>query len=73
MSLDEIVKPVIAVRYVVALGKRDISFLGRFTWDTLLDFEGLARVLTVLTRGYLFHLPEDNLIEIGSFNKPFER
>lgn len=44
-----------------AIGKRDTSFLGRFTWDTLLDFEGLARVLTVLARGFLFHHPDGSL------------
>ena len=105
MLLDEIVKPVIAVRYVVALGKRDllwdllpdavppmcwrcamvnewseflqytspvtyaasgkrdVRFLGRFTWDTLLDFEGLARVLTILARGHLFHRPDGSLTD----------
>ena len=41
----------------MASGKRDTRFLGRFTWDTLLDFEGLARILTVLARGFLFHHP----------------
>ena len=44
-------------------GKRDTSFLGRFTWDTLLDFEGLARVLTILARGYLFHLSDGSLTD----------
>ena len=38
-----------------ASGKNDTTYLGRFTFDTLLDFEGLARVLTILARGYLFH------------------
>ena len=51
-----------AVTYA-ASGKRDTSFLGRFTWDTLLDFEGLARVLTGLARGYLFHLPDGSLAD----------
>ena len=46
-----------------ASGKRDVRFLGRFTWDTLLDFEGLARILTVLARGYLFHLPDGSLAD----------
>ena len=46
-----------------ASGKRDTSFLGRFTWDTLLDFEGLARVLTVLARGFLFHHPDGSLAD----------
>lgn len=36
-------------------GKNDTTYLGRFTFDTLLDFEGLARILTILARGYLFH------------------
>ena len=39
----------------VASGKNDTTYLGRFTFDTLLDFEGLARMLTILARGYLFH------------------
>ena len=38
-----------------ASGKNDTTYLGRFTFDTLLDFEGLARVLTIVARGYLFH------------------
>ena len=41
-----------------ASGKRGAGFLGRFTWDTLLDFEGLARIFTILARGYLFHHPD---------------
>ena len=47
----------------VASGKRDVRFLGRFTWDTLLDFEGLARVLTILARGYLVHFPDGSLTD----------
>ena len=46
-----------------ASGKRDVRFLGRFTWGTLLDFEGLARVLTVLARGFLFHHPDGSLTD----------
>ena len=46
-----------------ASGKRDVRFLGRFTWDTLLDFEGLARVLTILARGFLFHHPDGSLTD----------
>ena len=34
-------------------GKTDNAFLGRFTFDMLKDFEGLARVLTVLARGFM--------------------
>ena len=35
-------------------GKRDTSWLGRFTFNTFLDFEGLGRILTIIARGYLF-------------------
>lgn len=34
--------------------KRDTTYMGRFTMDMILDFNGLARVLTILARGYLF-------------------
>lgn len=44
--------------HYAAAGKRDASYLGRFTFDTLLDFEGLTRVLTILARGCLFHAPD---------------
>lgn len=42
-----------AVSYSAA-GKYDGTYLGRFTYDMLLKFEGLARVLTVIARGYMF-------------------
>ena len=35
-------------------GKTDYSFLGRFTFDMLLIFEGFARILTVLARGFMW-------------------
>lgn len=38
-----------------AARKRDTTYMGRFTFDTMMDFEGLSRVLTILARGYLFH------------------
>ena len=41
------------VRYK-ADGKRDRTWKGRFTMDMLLDFQGFARILTILARGYLF-------------------
>ena len=44
-----------------AAGKRDTTYMGRFTFDTLMDFEGLSRVLTILTRGYLFHTEDGSL------------
>ncbi len=43
-----------AVDYT-ARNKQDTTYLGRFTFDTILDFEGLNRVLTILARGFLFH------------------
>lgn len=46
-----------------AAGKNDTTYLGRFTFDTLLDFEGLARVLTILARGYLFHEADGSILQ----------
>ena len=36
-----------------ANGKRDMSFLGRFTFDMLIKQIGLHRVLTIIARGYM--------------------
>ena len=33
--------------------KGDTAFLGRFTFESLLNFEGLVGILTILARGYL--------------------
>ena len=33
--------------------KSDTTWLGRFTFATILEFEGMARILTVLARGSL--------------------
>ena len=52
-----------------ATGKRDNSYLGRFTYTTLTDFEGMARILTILARGYLFHDADGNILD----EKPKER
>lgn len=41
------------VRYM-AKGKSDTTFLGRFTYDTILKFEGITRILTILAWGYMF-------------------
>lgn len=41
-------------------GKRDTTYMGRFTMGMILDFNGLARVLTVLARGYLFADADEN-------------
>lgn len=37
-----------------AKGKRDTTWLGRFTFDMLLTFVGFQRVLTIIARGYMF-------------------
>lgn len=37
-----------------AQNKYDSTYLGRFTFDTLLKFEGLSRILTIIARGYMF-------------------
>ena len=37
-----------------ANGKRDMSFLGRFTFDMLIKQIGMHRVLTTIARGYMF-------------------
>lgn len=51
-----------AVNYT-ARNKQDTTYLGRFTFDTILDFEGLNRVLTILARGFLFHNENGKPIE----------
>ena len=38
-----------------AVSKHDLSYLGRFSFKTVTDFEGFGRILTVLARGYIFH------------------
>lgn len=38
--------------------KKDNGFLGRFTMDMIMENYGLARILTILARGYLFHNPD---------------
>ena len=40
------------VKYEVSR-KGDTAFLGRFTFESLLNFEGMGRILTILARGYL--------------------
>ena len=38
-----------------AIGKRDTSYIGRFTFRSFTEFEGLGRILTIIARGYLFN------------------
>ena len=51
-----------AVNYT-ARNKQDTTYLGRFTFDTILDFEGLNRVLAILARGFLFHNEDGGLVK----------
>ncbi len=37
-----------------AENKYDSTYLGRFTYDMLMKFEGLSRVLTIIARGYMW-------------------
>lgn len=37
-----------------ATKKSDTNFLGRFTFESLEDFSGFARILTIIARGYMF-------------------
>ena len=46
-----------------AKSKNDISYMGRFTFTTILEFKGLARVLTIIARGYMFHDADGNVLE----------
>ena len=52
-----------------AASKHDLSYLGRFTFKTITDFEGFGRILTVIARGYLFHNQDGSLHE----DNPYER
>ena len=45
----------------LAESKYDSAYLGRFTYDMLLKFEGLSRVLTILARGYLWQGDEPQI------------
>ena len=46
-----------------AENKHDLSYLGRFTFKTITDFEGFGRILTIIARGYLFHNQDGSLRE----------
>ena len=52
-----------------AASKHDLSYLGRFTFKTITDFEGFGRILTIIARGYLFHNQDGSLRE----GNPYER
>lgn len=44
-----------------AENKYDSAYMGRFTYDMLLKFEGLSRVLTILARGYMWQSEEPQI------------
>lgn len=52
-----------------SLGKRDFSYLGRFSFKTILDLEGLGRILTIIARGYLFHDKDGNLLKDDAYSR----
>lgn len=61
---DEFLQYTGAVRYA-SDGKSDTTYLGRFTFDTILHFEGMARILTIIARGFFFHKTTDGTIKEG--------
>ena len=44
-----------------ANNKGDTSFLGRFTFESLLNFEGMVRILTIIARGYMYREEKPNI------------
>ena len=49
--------------------KHDLSYLGRFTFKTITDFEGFGRILTIIARGYLFHNQDGSLYEGNHYER----
>lgn len=49
-------------------GKRDFSYLGRFSFKTILDLEGMRRILTIIARGYLFHDKYGNILKDDAYS-----
>lgn len=50
-------------------GKRDFSYLGRFSIKTVLELEGLGRILTTIARGYLFHDKDGNILKNDAYSR----
>lgn len=46
-----------------AASKHDLSYLGRFSFKTITDFEGFGRILTVIARGYIFNNKNGSLFD----------
>lgn len=41
---------------------KDTSYMGRFTFKNILEFEGMPRVLTIIARGYMYHDRDGNIL-----------
>ncbi len=52
-----------------AESKHDLSYLGRFTFKTITDYEGLGRILTIIARGYLFHDKDGNKLTDNPYSR----
>ena len=50
-------------------GKRNFSYLGRFSFKTILDLEGMGRILTIIARGYLFHDKDGNILNDDAYSR----
>ena len=48
---------------------KDTSYMGRFTFKNILEFEGMPRVLTIIARGYMYHDRDGKILE----GDPWER
>lgn len=59
-ELDEFRAYTSPVKYEVSR-KGDTGFLGRFTFESLLNFDGLGRIFTILARGYMFRTIEPDI------------
>jgi hypothetical protein len=42
---------------------KDTSYMGRFIFKSILEFEGLPRVLTIIARGYMYHDKDGTLLD----------
>lgn len=59
-ELEEFKAYTCPVEYKVS-SKGDTSFLGRFTFESLLNFEGMVHILTIIARGCMFRERTPNI------------
>ncbi len=52
-----------------AENKHDFSYLGRFTFKTITDYEGLGRILTIIARGYLFNYKDGSKLTDNPYTR----